>query len=104
MFNVQTQYEKYENCVLSVGRYANNNHIALFVMSDKGPVAVLTVNIDRIENFPEDCSCIDTNNFPEGMDLIEELGIGEPCGALASGFCIYPIYKFNLEKIKNYME
>jgi len=102
MFDVHTRYATYPDCSFSVNKYANNNHIAISIVSAEGPISNLTVNIDRIEKYPEDCSCVDTNNFPEGTELIKKLSIGKPCGILSSGYCVYPVYKFDIEKVKEF--
>lgn len=61
--------------------------------------SVFTVNLS--EKLPEDCAYIDINNSPDLPDWIKEHGIGEPTGKVSqSGFCAYPLYKFDLQKIK----
>ena len=103
-FDVKTRYETYRNCILDVNRYMDNDHIAISILSlDEGPIARLTVNIDGIENRYTDCSCVDTNNFPEATRIIKELGIGKYLGyELVSGWYSYPVYEFDIEKIKEY--
>ena len=94
MFTVNTEYGKYNNCFFQYGKYGNK-HTAIQIFCEEGPLATLTVNVPGIERFPEDCSCVDTNNCSFGEDLIEELGIGEPVGVtLKSGWCTYPVYRF----------
>ena len=103
MFRIKKCYGSgyVDDCVLNVAGYANNGHIALSIVSlSEGPYAPITVNIDGIEAFGKNCSCVDTNNFPEVVDVIKDLGIGEPVGVnLKSGFCSYPVYKFDIDKI-----
>ena len=96
-FTVETLYGKYADCTLDKGEY-RNGHIAYQIMSPEGPIALLTVNIDGIESFPKNCSCVDVNNFPEGEAIITMLGIGKPIGInLSSGWCSYPVYEFKKE-------
>jgi hypothetical protein len=67
-------------------------------MCEEGPYARLTVNIEGIEQYPENYSCVDTNNFAEAEDVIAMLGIGKPTGEyLLSGWCSYPVYEFKKE-------
>lgn len=103
-FNVKTRYADYPNCILSVRKYANNDHVAISVFSpEEGQIADITVNISGIENRYTDCSCVDVNNFPEAIRIIKELGIGRYLGyELVSGWCAYPVYEFDLEKIAKY--
>ena len=101
MFTVHTEYEDYENCFFQVDEYANNDHVCVSLYSEEeGPISPVTVNIQGIERFPENYSCIDTNNAPFLEDLIEELGIAAPAGiVLKSGWCTYPVYIFNKDKL-----
>ena len=46
---------------------------------------------------------IDTNNCPWAESILTENNWGVPTGKqMASGFCIYPLYKLNLEEISKY--
>ena len=95
-FTVETPYETYEQCTYSVKQY-NNKHVAVQLFCEDGPLATLTVNVTGIERFPENCSCIDTNNCPWGEELVERLGIATFTGSyLHSGFCTYPVYEFSI--------
>ena len=61
------------------------------------PFATLTVNLGRM-NYGY--AYVDTNNCPWAEEFIAENGLGEPTGkTCCSGFCVYPLYKFNMEKI-----
>lgn len=89
------------NLYIEVNRYANNNNIALALVTDNGePYAMLTVNINDL---PEGLACIDTNNFADGLVLIEQYGLGTITDGLCfSGFCAYPIVELNMDNIKQY--
>ncbi len=67
-------------------------------------VDVLTVNLE----FPLDdkeIACIDVNNVPWAEKFLKDNGLAEPTGyALPSGFCMYPVYKFNLDKFQEVKE
>ena len=103
-FTTKTRWAKYDGCFLQANQYADNCHIALSVWSyEEGPIADLTVNIGDTRFYSENCGFVDTNNFPDGIALIEQLGIGKPTGIIGySGFCSYPLYEFNLEAIEKY--
>ena len=61
------------------------------------PFAKLTVNLGRM-NYGY--AYVDTNNCPWAEEFIAENGLGEPTGDICcSGFCVYPLYKFDMEKI-----
>ena len=104
-FGVKTQWSNSQNCILTLGLYSNNEHIAIGVYSlDEGPFAKLTVNLDSTDKWPLHYGYVDTNNFPEAEELIERLHIGRPVGVFgSSGFCWYPLYEFYEEVIKNYV-
>lgn len=45
---------------------------------------------------------VDTNNFPEAERILTELGLAEDTGIkMQSGFCTYPLYSFDLPKLKD---
>lgn len=104
MFTIKTYFSTVSDCYLEADTYANNKHIAIEVFSEsEGPYASLTVNLDTTKKYPKNYGYVDTNNFPEAEYVINKLGIGEDTGLFGfSGMCIYPLYKFDLEKIKQY--
>lgn len=105
-FDVKTPYATYKNCRFIKSTYTLGGALALQIWNDDdGPIATITVNLDVIDGIGAygDLSYVDTNNCPWAERLITELGIGEHTDTWgASGFCVYPLYKFNLEKIKEY--
>ena len=63
------------------------------------PFARLTVNLGI--KLGEDEAFVDTNNCPWATGFIDEYGLGERTGLwMPSGFCEYPLYRFNMEKIR----
>ena len=83
-----------------LGKYAYTNNLAIrLVTKDGEPWATLTVNLDV--KLPPDYAYVDINNFDDASVFIEENGLGEWTGGIKqSGFVIYPLYKFDLEKLK----
>lgn len=66
------------------------------------PYADITVNIDKLE---PDCAAIDTNNFPQAEEFITGNGFAEFTGNYAfSGYCVYPIYRFNMELLNTFAD
>ena len=65
-------------------------------------VEVYGENRGDVDKFTEDyCGYIDTNNMPELANFIEDNDIGEFTGLTKrSGFCEYPLYLFNPEKLR----
>ena len=104
-FEVKTPYSYEPECVLVLNKYANNQHIALSVWCEDGPFADITVNLPETKRYPKNFGFVDTNNFPQAHRLIEQLGIGKPTGTYAqSGWCYYPLYEFDIDKIKEWTE
>lgn len=82
--------------------YCNNGNLAIeMVTYEDGypePWSMLTVNLDDV--LEPDCAYVDINNNGEDITAwIEQNSLGTPTGHIGySGFCVYPEYKFNLEK------
>lgn len=62
------------------------------------PFATLTVNLgDRLK---ENQAYLDTNNCPWAEDFVTDNKLGHDTGAVGfSGFCMYPLYEFDMEAI-----
>ena len=85
-------------------KYDYSKTLAVFANSDDGsPYGVATVYLQgQSENLPRDCAYVDTNNWPDVIEVLEEAELAEELEdeAGVSGFCVYPAMKFNLDKIK----
>lgn len=66
---------------------------------EKGePFCALTVWLEPLADPTE--AFVDTNNFPEAEEFIRIHKLGTFTGTTAySGFCEYPLYRFDLSKI-----
>ena len=88
--------------------YADNGNLYVgLVTHEEGypePWSDLTVNLG-VKCEPN-CAFIDTNN--NGSEIIEWLysnGLGHLTGNMkASGWCVYPEFKFNMDRLKKFME
>ena len=80
--------------------YTNNDNLAIVVMDEDSQeqFTVLTVNImDLPEN---NMAAIDMNNNADLAVAVEKAGFFTHTGMdIPSGFCIYPICIFNLDRI-----
>lgn len=98
---LRTRYEVYEGVYLQIGKYAADNSVAIQAWNrEDGPIATLTVCLcDR--RLGEGEAYVDTNNCPWAVDFIEKEGLGKRTGRVGlSGYCIYPVVKFDMKKVK----
>lgn len=64
------------------------------------PFGNATVNISHTPA-PDYCGYLDTNNLPAIEKFVRENDLGEPTGVVGfSGYCTYPLYKFNADKLR----
>ena len=85
-----------------IDRYQSTNNIYIGLVCDNGePFADLTTNIMPL---PDNMSAVDTNNCSWAEDLIEDYELGtKKKTTLSSGFCTYPLYEFDMNKVKEYL-
>lgn len=101
-----------EECYIILNRYKADNTLAIDLISINGePITRLTVCVNngkKLSNPPQNISFVDVNNNPTAMNFIDEYKLGEPLRMLddiityKSGFCEYPLYKFNLNELRKY--
>lgn len=88
---------------LEISSYMDNNRMYIGLVEVDGEYpehfADLTVNISA--PCPDYCGYVDTNKCPELEKFIEKHELGEFTGLVGnSGFCSYPLYLFNPEKLR----
>lgn len=89
-----------DSVTLSRSTYRYNNSLAVLMFCEDGePYGNVTVNItDGIAD--DELAYVDTNNIPWLEKFLEKNKIAKPTGIVGfSGFCTYPLYKFNVESI-----
>lgn len=92
---MKASYGTYEDVVLRVSKYMAENQ-------QDGPIATITVCLCD-KSLGENEAYIDTNNCPWAMDFIKEYKLGTPTGRTGrSGFCEYPVVKFDTLQLKLY--
>jgi len=99
---VKTNFGDYDGCFLELNTYAHSNSVCIDIVSKtEGPLARITTCL--IDDIPESFGFVDTNNCPWAEDFINEFGLGIHTGMhCESGFCSYPLYEFNMDKLKEY--
>lgn len=86
--------------------YHSNGTLAIQLMSkENGPVASLTVNLPDnhiCESLGPEYAFVDTNNVNNAEEFIEANKLGKSLDVYGhSGYCIYPLYKFDLSKLSS---
>ena len=102
-----SKYGKDHPMTFELARYANNGNLYVgLITHHEGypePWNNLTVNLDVI--CAKNCAFIDTNN--NGNEIIAWLidnELGSLTGDLVpSGWCVYPEFEFNMEKLLQYV-
>lgn len=102
MFDVKTDFTTYKNCHFVTSQYITDDNLAIIILDTKGMgVATITKCLNDISIKPNE-SYVDVNNCPWAIDLIQSLGVGKLTGKeRKSGYCTYPVVKFDLEKLEN---
>lgn len=103
-----------EEVMFLIDKYSINNTLALeMICRDKDcghiePYTRVTVNLDTLPAIADafirdNMQCIDTNNNPGIDKWLEENGLATRTDMeFPSGYCVYPVMKFNLDKIREY--
>ena len=94
---------------IEISHYRADNSVAIQLYSwckDYGgfnePFAMLTVCLNN-PNLKENEAYLDTNNCRWGEEFVAKYELGKPTGEYqSSGFCTYPLYEWNLEKLSQY--
>ena len=104
MNDFKTLLYKGNNFNLKTRKYLKTGNLAVEVYEYfKVPYATLTVNTPWV--LRENEAFVDINNWPDAEDFIITFGLGKFTG-LAGTFgpymCEYPLYDFDLGKLKEY--
>lgn len=93
-------YGKTYEVTIKKTEYSNNGSLAILLeTTDYEPFGVITVNLPN-SCASEEYQYVDTNNCPWAEKFIKDNGLGNPTGIMGySGFCQYPLYRFNLEAL-----
>lgn len=101
---VETEFSQYRHCYLNINRYLYGNHpLAIRIENTRdGAIATITKCLQGYI-LSDNESFVDTNNCPWAVDFIKRYGLGEPTDRYGeSGYCRYPLYKFNMVQLERY--
>lgn len=90
-----------------IREYKSNNSLAieLYLLSDLGYELfdVISVNLDGFVRLESDLCFIDVNNSFHVSEFINKHQLGQEVGVdFHQGFCKYPLYKFDLNKLNTF--
>lgn len=89
--------------ILVRSHYTHGGGLAVIADTPEGECfAVLTVNLDSYSlDGDKEYAFIDTNNCPWAEEFLIKNNIAAPTRIIVhQGFCAYPLYKFDLTKLK----
>ena len=101
------KYGKNHPMTFELNHYCENDNLYVgLITNEEGypePWQNLTVNLS-VKCAP-DCGFIDTNNNGEEIiDWLIENNLGKPTGKIrASGWCVYPEFKFNVSELEKHL-
>ena len=100
MYKVETEFGTY-NVSIETSTYYHGGNLAISLITEDGErLAMLTTNLAEWA-LPKDKSFVDTNNCPWAEKFISDNKLGRPTGMTGtSGYCTYPLYRFDMEKLK----
>lgn len=80
-------------------QYRNDKLAVLLVTTEGEELAVITVNLPDVK-LNKSCAHIDTNNAPWAVRFLNETKIAQHTGEFdVSGYCMYPVFKFDESKL-----
>lgn len=100
---LNTQWGTVMEVQLDINCYFNNGgmYIGLISKEDGQLESYGDVTVNLEDKAPDCCGYIDTNNMPELEQFIKDNDLGEFTGITRrSGFCEYPLYLFNEDKLR----
>lgn len=98
-------YGKIFKLMLARSTYTYGNRLAVLAFEEDGErFASISVNIpEEMLTDEKACCFIDTNNCPWAPAFLEKYELAEFTGNIGfSGFCVYPEYRFDLTKLKEF--
>lgn len=90
-----------------LNNYSNNGnlYVGLITTEDGYPAPWQNLTVNLGISCEPDCAFIDTNNNGEEIiDWLIENNLGKPTGRIkASGWCVYPEFRFNITELTKHL-
>lgn len=99
---LKSQYGKEYEVSIEINTYLNNGCMYIgLVEQGEYPESYGDLTVNLAGKAPDYCGYVDLNNMPELEKFIAENDLGEFTGLTQrSGFCEYPLYLFNVDKLR----
>lgn len=86
-----------------IGEYSYGKRLSIKLVDvndNNCPFAMLTVNLPNEKITNKNCAFVNFNKFQHCLKFIEVNKLGKPTNKIGfSGYCIYPEYEFDLDKL-----
>lgn len=82
--------------------YGGTLAMELYDITDGEPFSDITVNLPGYAH--DNVQYVDTNDFPQIEQIIEEYRLGKKVGETSTGWCTYPLYEFDMEEVEKYVK
>jgi hypothetical protein len=87
--------------------YIDNNSLAVYLIDTDSYESFATITVNVIDTLPKDVQAVDTNNCPWAEEFLVKYNLAKPWldnngdkQYVFSGYCVYPLYKFNVDIIR----
>ena len=102
-----TKYGTEHQMTFKLASYAENGnlYVGLLTHEEGYPVPWQNLTVNLSVKCKDNCAFIDTNNNGEEiLGWLEENGLGRMTGnIMPSGWCVYPEFEFNMEKLMEHV-
>ena len=79
-----------------------STYLEIVDVSKKESIGAVSVFITPFGN--EKYICVDTNNFSIAPSILKKLKVAKDTGETrSSGYCVYPVYELDLDKLEKYL-
>ena len=101
---IKDVFWKDREMILWVNSYQNNWQIAILLYEKESweYYSDLSVFVEPFEN--KLYMAVDTNNFPQWEELIQNYNLWVLVNYVHSWFCSYPVYEMDIDELKEYDE
>ncbi|MCK9466729.1 MAG: DUF4313 domain-containing protein [Candidatus Absconditabacterales bacterium] len=99
---IKDYFGKNVDVVMEITTYTANDQLAILLYNKKTGeyYSDLSVFVEPFKN--KNYMAVDTNNLPEAENFIQKYELGHLVDYVYSGFCSYPVYEMDVDKLNKY--